>query len=441
VADDALSKELITDLIRSAWVVEMARARVYETWAGAEPRFSASARRTGARAALVARSLDTLGRTADAALVAPHVEWILGLAGADPATTPFSDLFLVRLGDWVDAHAAAFMTEGAGELKGLGVEERADVRVPEQIPQPAPFEPLSSPTVEPPGEVKFRFGILSDLHIGSSLGEEMARAAIGDLNRSGAELVIQLGDLTDHGNKSEFESAAKTLAGLDMPAATMMGNHDVYSYEEELLRGREYYPALFGRDPHGTLLEHKGIRFAVLDSAEDALSPFAPFNLLTGTFMEGAGGAVTRGSLSAPQHDILAEVAAPGSGPAFIFLHHPPQPFTSFPPIIFGLRDLDSGRLHATCDSGNVWGVFAGHTHRNARPRDFGTTPVQEVAIPRDYPYGYALVDVTANGYAYRWIQLSDRNLIHAALERATLIHRRYGTGPEAARAFSWTRN
>jgi hypothetical protein len=225
-----------------------------------------------------------------------------------------------------------------------------------------------------------------------------------------------------------------------MPCTTMMGNHDVFSFEEERLAGRQFYRAAFGRDPEGVLFEHKGIRFAVLDSAEYAISPFPSFDLLTGAFLDEPGGAVAQGSLTAAQHDILAEVAAPGSGPAFVFLHHPPQPFTAFPPVLFGLRDADSGRLHATVDSGNVWGVFAGHTHRNARTTTYSDgVRAQEVAIPRDYPFGYVLIDVTATGYLYRFVQLSDRELLANAYNRTGEIQRRYSRGTDSDLAFVWT--
>jgi 3',5'-cyclic AMP phosphodiesterase CpdA len=294
---------------------------------------------------------------------------------------------------------------------------------------------------EPPGEVRFRLGILGDTHIGSPRSEAAARAAIADLNASGAEIVIQLGDITDHGEKEEFELAAKVLAELEMPFATMMGNHDVYSVTEDRLSGTEYYPTSFGRAPDGVLLQHGGINLAVLDSVEIGASPFSPFNIVSGTFEPGSGGAIVRGSLTPPQHDILAEIAAPGAPPAFVFMHHPPQPFTGFPPVLFGLRDADSGRLHATIDSGNVWGVFAGHTHRNKRTRTFDGVPAHEVAIPRDYPFGYGLVDVTDAGYAFRFVQLSDEDLLREMYVNASTIHRRYGRGDEVARGFVWTKS
>jgi hypothetical protein len=65
--------------------------------------------------------------------------------------------------------------------------------------------------------------------------------------------------------------------------------------------------------------------------------------------------------------------------------------------------------------------------------------PVQEIAIARDFPFGYALVDVAENGYAYRWIQLSNRELIERGYQTAGEIFRRYSTGVADDRAFSWT--
>lgn len=434
-----LSTDILTDLMRSAWLVHAARAKVYEMWRPHDDRFDASVGRAGRQAEILEKALAERGRRPDRELVEPHAAWIVSLIGARPDETPLADIFLTRLGDWVEGHATPFLTNGADEFTRLADEEKAATVLPEVFPVAPPFERLPEVAVEPPGDVRFRFGILGDAHIGSPLAEPLVRAAIADLNASGAELVIQLGDVTDHGNASEFERAQMVFGDLQVPWITMMGNHDVWSYEEQELKGREYFERHFGRPPDGTMMEHKGVRFAVLDSAEHSASPFGPFNLVTGAFMEGRGGAIVRGSLSAPQHDILAEIATPGTSPAFIFMHHPPQPFTSFPPVLFGLRDEDSGRIHAVTDSGNVWGVFAGHTHRNAVSHPFGDVPSLEIAIPRDYPFGYALVDVTESGYAYRFLQISDDELVLDAAKNIGDIQRRYGTGTDAARGFSWT--
>jgi predicted phosphodiesterase len=432
-------QDVITDLMRSAWAVESARSLVYLRWAAADERFESPARTAREAAAIFERELSERGRRTDLPIAEGHAEWITSLVGDDPGATPLADWFVARLADWVVAHAGDFLSEGAGRLKELHETDKLTLSAPE-MPAAPPYEAVTTPPVEPPGDVAFRFAILGDLHVGSPAGESMARAAIADINASGADLTIQLGDLADHGKRTEFVQAAKVMNELAMPWEVVTGNHDMYSTEEERLAGREYFTEHFNRAPDGHLIEHKGHKFVLLDSAEEVASPFAPYNLVTGQFMDGNGGAIVRGALTTPQHEILAEVAAPGSPPAFVFLHHPTQPFTSFPPIVFGLRDADSGRLHAVCDSGNVYGIFAGHTHRNKVSGRFGTVPVTEVGIPRDYPFGYGLVDVAANGYAYHFHQISNEDLLQEAYPLSGQIHRNYAGGTASDRAFMWTR-
>jgi hypothetical protein len=430
-----LARDVLIDVLRSAWVVEHGRARVYRTWE--DSRRAAIAEE---RADLVERPLSELDSGTDLGLIDSHTEWIHSLVGRHPDEVPLGSLLLARLGDWVTAHTVRFLGDNGKRMEELGEEERSTLEFPSSLPAAPDFERLRAPDAEPPGPTLFRVGILGDAHIGAPGSSERVRAAIADLNSSGAELVIQLGDITDMGEEQQFEEASEILSGLQMPFATMMGNHDVWSKSEERLSGRDYYETHFGREPEGVLLEHKGFRLAVLDSIEHGASPFGPFDLVTGSFTQGPRGAIVRGALTSRQHDLLADVAAPEGGPAFVFLHHPPQPFWAFPPIVFGLRDADTGRLHAVADSGNVWGVFAGHTHRCARTREFDGVPSIEVGSPRDFPFGYALLDVSEQGYAYRFHQLSDEETLRAGYKDAGTLMRRYGTGPPEARAFTWNR-
>ena len=437
---DDLANEIVLDLLRSAWVIEKSRGSLYERWARVDERFGSRVEATEKRAALLATRLDAMDADPDGPLVDTHAAWLAGIVGERPDEIALGPLFVVRLGDWVDAHSGPFLGSEMDDLKRWGEQEKEALEIPGSLPEAPPFEPVPPVEVQLPGEVLFRFALLGDTHIGSRGAETMTAAALRDIESSGAAFVIQLGDITDHGEKEEFDRARSLLDTLSIPVTTMMGNHDVYSMNEERLSGREYYGSVFGREPDGVMFEHAGFRFAVLDSIEHGASPFGPFDLVSGRLAEGSGGAIVRGSLTTPQHELLADIAAPGGQPTFVFLHHPPQPFTGFPPILFGLRDSDSGRLHAVVDSGNVWGVFAGHTHRNARTRDFDGVPAQEVAIPRDYPFGYALVDVCREGYVYRFHQISDEELLRKMYKSATTIHRRYGRGDEQARGFVWTR-
>lgn len=439
--EPTLAEDVLADLLRSAWVVESARALVYRQWSVADPDMARRAEWVSERTPPLARALDRLGRTPDEGIVERHAAWMSSVVGSHPEEVGLGPFFLARLGDWTEAHASPFL-DGTDRdtFVSAGERERTEILFPATLPKVPPFEPLAPVDVEPPGDVILRIGILGDTHFGSKHAARRVGAAIADLNASGAELVIQLGDITDQGESAQFEEAVRSLGNLEMPFVTMMGNHDVWSKTEERLSGIDYYPEHFGRAADGVIVEQAGFRFVVLDSAEHAASPFGPFDMIAGGFTEGPRGAIVRGALSEPQHDLLADVAGPNGGPAFVFLHHPPQPFTSFPPIVFGLRDADSGRLQAVCDSGNVWGIFAGHTHRCAAPGDFEHVPIRELGIPRDYPFGYGLLDIAKDGYAYSFRQLSDLELLEQAYEQATEIHRRYGTGPESSRGFTWER-
>ncbi len=437
----SLAEDLIADLLRSAWVIERSRASTYRMWAAHEERFAASAGRSEQRAAIVRAGLDKCAAAEPGVgYTGPHGAWMRSVVGEVPGEVPLAEMLLARLGDWVQGHAGHFLARDAARLEELGDEERSTIVWPGEMPPPPPYRRLARTNAEPPGAVRFRFGLVGDLHIGSPGAEELVAAAISDLNASGAELVIQMGDLADHGERSEMEAARELLSTLQVPTYVIIGNHDVFSVSSASLTGRDDFAEVFGRPADGELFEHGGVKFALLDSADNAASPFAPFNLVTGTFVEGPGGAVARGSLTWPQHDILAEVAGPGAGPAFVFLHHPPQPFTAFPPLIFGLNANDSGRLQAVCDSGNVWGVFAGHTHRNSLANRYGNVPLQEIGVPRDYPFGYALVDVAGDGYAYNWHQISDDALLEHSYAGSSAVHRRYSGGRPQDRAWTWHR-
>jgi hypothetical protein len=197
-----------------------------------------------------------MGRAPDGGLVEPHADWIRSLIGASPDEVPLSSLFLARLGDWIDGHAAGSLGTEAPRFVAINEEERGLLEFPTQLPAPPPYEPLGVPEVAPPGEIRFRFAILGDLHVGSKGGDALVEAAIADVNASGAELVIQLGDITDHGEEKEFAAALELLDRLEMQRVTIMGNHDVAALSEGRLSGREYFTKYFGRPPDGVLTEH-----------------------------------------------------------------------------------------------------------------------------------------------------------------------------------------
>ncbi|MDQ3964795.1 MAG: hypothetical protein M3277_12935, partial [Actinomycetota bacterium] len=187
---DQTTDEVIRDLLRSAWIIERARSDVYSDWSANGADLMAAAEGAVARADVVAAVLAERGIATDEVVVAPHADWMRSLAGDTAEEVPLGRFFLARLGDWVDGHCKDFLGDGADRLVELGNAERATLEFPSELPEAPPFEPVETLEVGPPGDVLFRFGILADLHFGSSKGGRAARAAIADLNASGAELVI-----------------------------------------------------------------------------------------------------------------------------------------------------------------------------------------------------------------------------------------------------------
>ena len=134
MSEPILSDEIRTDLLRSSWVVEAARAEVYGSWAGEAPRFEAAQNRAFRRASIVEASLLSRPRKPDSELVAPHAAWMRSVAGDGGSDEPFAELFIVRLGDWAGAHIAPYLDDGAQELRTLGEEDRNAVEFPSALP-------------------------------------------------------------------------------------------------------------------------------------------------------------------------------------------------------------------------------------------------------------------------------------------------------------------
>src|SRR5687767_578165 len=117
----------------------------------------------------MATAVESVGRRPDSALVEPHSTWMIDLVGHEPDEVPLGNLFMGRIGDWVESHVADYLPSGGDTLKEAGEKERASLKFPESLPPPPPFEPVVAPRVEAPGEVRFTFGILADLHFGSKV--------------------------------------------------------------------------------------------------------------------------------------------------------------------------------------------------------------------------------------------------------------------------------
>jgi predicted phosphodiesterase len=233
----------------------------------------------------------------------------------------------------------------------------------------------------PPGQELFRFATVSDLHIGAvgfgfrntMLEAEgvtephplrSTRAAMAELTRWGAQLMLIKGDLTHKGRTQEWEDIGKLLTEAAIPVEMMPGNHDHY--------GKRGDP-----DPYEAL-DHLGHAMTRHVSSRDV--PGLRIVLVDSTDAPRGGGHVRH-----HQAAVVAELRSTDR-PAFITMHHHAQrlPLATFWPP--GIPSLEASRfLGAVAAVKPASFVSSGHTHRH-RCRRVGPLVLTEVGSPKDFP-------------------------------------------------------
>jgi hypothetical protein len=103
------------------------------------------------------------------------------------------------------------------------------------------------------------------------------------------------------------------------------------------------------------------------------------------------------------------------------------------PPLTFG--QASTRVLMDLARRTGAWAIFCGHTHRSARYKLRGI-PVIEVPSVKDWPYGYGVVEVADEGWAYNLRPITDAELVTSASTDAWPPLRRYAMGPDDARGF-----
>ena len=126
---EELTEDLVTDLVRSCWIVESARERLYEGWAEADAGYSDDSEMARERAGLIEKALTQRGKQPDSGLVEAHAEWMRTVAGEHPEEVPLATFFIDRLGLWVDSHLPAYVDDGDA-LVSLGEKARAKLKLP-----------------------------------------------------------------------------------------------------------------------------------------------------------------------------------------------------------------------------------------------------------------------------------------------------------------------
>lgn len=328
--------------------------------------------------------------------------------GENPIDAPAVVLLRTEDGETIRhlAHAVAggrlIRIEGLSPATPYQVEIVADGAEP---PTESPYFPDRVTTLpEPTGRLVAQFASINDLHFGEAqmggrLTEDheygpaapgfpvvdgndtetpyatfMNQDAVSEINDLEVDFAIVKGDIADGGLPEQFEIAAKTFAGFQVPHHVLMGNHDYLARRRGL--DVDGY-ALLNQEPAPKVIEHSGWRLVLLETA------------LPGEH---------HGVFGKERRDWLADTLADSrqsNTPTLLIMHHqpvPPEHRKSYPNRI-GLDPDDSVALFDLLgECPQVRAVLIGHTHRNC-VRTYaaaGPTPFIETHNSKDFPGGYA---------------------------------------------------
>jgi hypothetical protein len=251
----------------------------------------------------------------------------------------------------------------------------------------------------PAGPFRFRFATVNDIHVGEEeyglimlpgmgnisltpglrceiqgkpFWQFTNEQAIRELNALDLDFVIVKGDLTTDPTTENMERARAMFDTLAHPYHVLRGNHD-----HPGAMPRDTFFDTFGADKTWYSFEHKGAGFVLLD----CIHPRTGYLYFPG-----------------PELDWLqAELARLAHRPVFVFLHTPPMRVFERTPRSRVNRFMSILKAHA-----NLAGVFYGHTHANKRVSRVCAgrrVPFVETAATMDYPGGFNIYDVHANGY------------------------------------------
>lgn len=430
MATNDVRPDLVRGTLQSCYVIEHARAGVQASWGGD---FERDAERTLERAERLGRLLTEHNVRLPDEVIEPHTAWFASFCGAVPTEVPMGSGILHNLGKWANVYAGPYLGADAEGFLALGKEHtRVDLEI-RAITEDEAF--LTSGNL-PPGR---RFAILTDVHVGSGR-DDLARAAVADINEIGPEFVVIPGDITEDGEPEQFRAAKGIFDGLRCPYFVVLGNHDAVQRSTREPMGVKFYTETLGAEPRDHIVECGGLQVALVDSTDPTASPFPDWDIASGRIGEGIAAGVDSGALRPGQIEALAE-RLDANKPVLLVQHHELHPFPGFPPVRFALREEDAQAELDALSAHNLVGVVAGHTHRSA-VLDVGAVPVKQLEIPsvKDWPHAFAVAGVTDEGVRISVRQVSDRDGVWNRAQGRPPLIRRFALGALADLnyTFSW---
>jgi len=278
---------------------------------------------------------------------------------------------------------------------------------------PRPMPPARIKTLEPPdGERLFSFAVMNDIHAMEDIAgvivlpskwmppispgftwrhpvdnywEFTLRDAVEEVNKTDASFTVINGDLTSWYTRPEFEAVKSHLERLEMPYYVTRGNHDRIGDNPE-----DYFLATFGLESSWYSVDHKGFHFIMLDDnrVEDGWHGF-------------------------PEEEwawLEQDLSGHSEMPTFVFSHRP---------MGAGWVDVDKDIrlrfLDILSKNPQVAAVLNAHSHRAkvvTVPESTGDTPFIEVPATKEYPVGFALLEVYEGGFLYSFRMLDCRDCL-----------------------------
>lgn len=242
-------------------------------------------------------------------------------------------------------------------------------------------------------DVALRFGLLTDCHYADkpssgkryyqdSLGK--MREAVSRFTSAKAEFVVELGDLIDSGSNVKEEIAylqtmEKEFAKFKKDRHFVLGNHCVYNLTKE-----EFFDNCAAKKPHYAF-DQGGFHFVVLDACfrEDGVA-YGRQNYDW-----------TDSNIPASQIEWLADDLKETDKPTIAFIHQRIDKDD-----VYAVKNAPEVR-ETLERSGNVLGVFQGHTHQNDYNNIRGIHYCTLRAVVEDPDLknnSFALVDLFADG-------------------------------------------
>lgn len=213
-------------------------------------------------------------------------------------------------------------------------------------------------------------------------GDAVYKALLGQIEASGVDFIVHLGDLVYHGYAEEYEAYQELIDAVPLPIIPVRGNHEIVS-------GAANFAIYIGAE--AWTFDFGGCRFVGIDNGDGAFD-----NLALTTAKDAIGGNL----------------------PTFVFFHMPPP---VEPWAVHSMKsDANGGRwgeLKGILTQGDVRAVFMGHIHLHDEMQISGIPFVLSGAggspLARQYKFGikefgFHLVHVDQGEASWQWVPLAD---------------------------------